>query len=83
MDVARLDDLTKIAKRVKRDEEYGAVFKINPLDCVYVTYSTDLNTKSGTQGGFCLLWSDGRAYKAVKPYAYENARAALNALYRC
>jgi hypothetical protein len=81
--VAGLDDLTDIAKRVKRDKEYGAVFKIDELDCAYVTYSTDLYTQDGELGGFCLLWSDGMGYKAIKPYAYKSAKRALTALYHC
>jgi hypothetical protein len=83
MNVAGIADLIEIAKRVKRDKEYGATFMINPLDCAYVTFSTDLNTKDGERGGFCLLWSDGRGYRALKPYAYKNAATALKALLHC
>jgi hypothetical protein len=81
--VARLDDLIEIAKRVKHDREYGAEFKIDVRDNAYVAYSTDLYTKDGEYGGFCLLWSDGRGYRALKPYAYKSAAAALRALLNC
>lgn len=83
MEVVNIESLIAIAKRVRRDKEYGAVFKINPLDCAYVTYSTDLYTAGGEYGGFCLLWSDGRGHKAIKPYAFKNASTALKALYHC
>jgi hypothetical protein len=82
-DVKNLSDLIKIALRAKREKEYGAAFFLNPLDCAYVEYSTALNTKDGESGGFCLLWSNGNGYRAVKPYAYTNAMASLKALSNC
>jgi hypothetical protein len=82
-DVNSLKELIKIAKRVKREKEYGAAFFLNALDCVYVEYSTALYTKDGKPGGFCLLWSNGNGYRAVKPYAYKSAAVALKALSNC
>ena len=82
-DVKSLPDLIKIAKRVKREKEYGAAFFLNALDCAYVEYSTALNTKYGESGGCCLLWSNGNGYRAVEPYAYKNAATALKALLNC
>jgi len=79
-DVETLADLIKIARRVKRDKEYGSAFLLNPLDCCYVTFSTDLNTRDGECGGFCLLWTNGNGYRAVRPYAYKNAATALKTL---